>query len=199
MRGRSRIPVALSSSKKILKTRAVTQIDLLKPKLSVEKEDGDIIKKGLMWIQQDKLFSTWKERFVILTSTHLQIFKKGTTKFSDMGAFINKVSLASVAQLSLEEKRGYLTLLLVTACPSVRLWLRRPDGLSDWLSCLRNISNLAQGREPNIRRQLSEYGTFHNISRGEPPLRTALNPILSLLSNTFQSAGTVWTSPPVPP
>ena len=139
----------------------------LKPKLSFEREDGDIVKKGLMWIQQDKMFSTWKERFVILTRTHMQIFKKGTTKFSDMGAFLNKVSLASVSQLSLEEKRGYLTLLLVTASPSLRLWLRRPDGLTDWLSCLRNISNLAQDREPNIRRQLSEYGTFHNISRGE--------------------------------
>ena len=50
-----------------------------------------IVKKGLLWIQQDKLFSSWKERFVILTNSHLQIFKKGTTKFSEMGAFINKV------------------------------------------------------------------------------------------------------------
>ena len=166
-RGRSRIPVALSSARNILQTRAVTQMDLLRPKLSFEKEEGDIVKKGLMWIQQDKIFSTWKERFVILTGTDLQIFKKGRTKFSDMGAFINKVSLASVAQLSLEEKRGYLTLLLATASPSVRLWLRRPDGLTDWLSCLRNVASLAQGREPQMRRQLSDYGTFHNITRGQ--------------------------------
>ena len=78
------------------KTRAGTQMDLLKPKLRLEKEDGDIIKKGLMWIQQDKIFSTWKERFVILTTSHLQIFKKGTTKFSDMGTFINKVSNTAI-------------------------------------------------------------------------------------------------------
>ena len=60
--------------------------------LRSEKRFSDtIVKKGLLWIQQDKLFSSWKERFVILTNSHLQIFKKGTTKFSEMGAFINKV------------------------------------------------------------------------------------------------------------
>ena len=59
--------------------------------------DTSIVKKGLMWIQQDKIFSTWKERFVILTTSHLQIFKKGTTKFSDMGTFINKVRPCRVA------------------------------------------------------------------------------------------------------
>ena len=96
-RGRSRIPVALNSSKKQAKTRTANQLELLKPRLRLEKEDGEIIKKGLMWIQQDKIFSTWKERFVILTTSHLQIFKKGTTKFSDMGTFINKVRPCRVA------------------------------------------------------------------------------------------------------
>ena len=72
--------------------------------------DTSIVKKGLMWIQQDKLFSSWKERFVILTNSHLQIFKKGTTKFSEMGTFLNKVSLLAVEAVSLESRRGYLTL-----------------------------------------------------------------------------------------
>merc|ERR1711936_495087 len=53
-RGRSRIPVALNSSKKQAKTRTANQLELLKPRLRLEKEDGEIIKKGLMWIQQDK-------------------------------------------------------------------------------------------------------------------------------------------------
>ena len=199
-RGRSRIPVALGSSKNLLKTRAVTQMDLLKPKLSFEREEGDIVKKGLMWIQQDKMFSTWKERFVILTRTHLQIFKKGTTKFSDMGTFINKVSLASVSQLSLEEKRGYLTLLLVTTSPSVRLWLRRPDGLTEWLHCLRNISNLSEGRDlPSIRRQLSEYGTFHNITRGQysppSPPSLPLSLIIIIITNHSASRNSLDESP----
>merc|ERR1712062_470400 len=163
-RGRSRIPVAFNSSKKQAKTRTANQLELLKPRLRLEKEDGDIIKKGLMWIQQDKIFSTWKERFVILTTSHLQIFKKGTTKFSDMGTFINKVSLSQVCQLTLEERRGYLTLLLVTASPTVRLLLRRPDGLTDWLASIRNLSGPGKERDTSYRRQLSEYGTFQNTS-----------------------------------
>ena len=53
---------------------------------------GDkIVKKGLMWVQQDKLFSRWKERFIILTPDSLQFFKKGTSKISEMGTFIFKV------------------------------------------------------------------------------------------------------------
>ena len=78
-----------------------------------------------------------------------------------------QVSLASVSQLTLEERRGYLTLLLVTANPTVRLLLRRPDGLTDWLGRLTNLTNMAQHRDTGYRRQLSEYGTFQNISRGE--------------------------------
>ena len=95
--------------------------------------DTSIVKKGLMWIQQDKLFSSWKERFVILTNSHLQIFKKGTTKFSEMGTFLNKVSLVAVEAVSLESRRGYLTLVVVAGPPRpVRLLLRRPDGLAEW-------------------------------------------------------------------
>ena len=54
-------------------------------------EGERIVKKGLMWVQQDKLFSRWKERFIILTTGYLQIFKKGETRFSDVGTFISKV------------------------------------------------------------------------------------------------------------
>ena len=77
------------------------------------------------------------------------------------------MSLSNVCQLTLEERRGYLTLLLVTASPTVRLLLRRPDGLTDWLASIRNISGSSQPRDTNYRRQLSEYGTFQNLSRGE--------------------------------
>ena len=50
------------------------------------------IRKGVMWVQQEKLFSRWKERFIILTSGYLHIFKKSTSRISDMGPFVNKVS-----------------------------------------------------------------------------------------------------------
>jgi len=50
-----------------------------------------IVKKGLLWVQQDKLFSRWKERFIVLTSRYLQFFKKTSSRISEMGAFIMKV------------------------------------------------------------------------------------------------------------
>ena len=80
-----------------------------------------------------------------------------------------QVSLSQVCQLTLEERRGYLTLLLVTASPTVRLLLRRPDGLTDWLASIRNLSGPGKERDTSYRRQLSEYGTFQNTSRGESP------------------------------
>ena len=50
-----------------------------------------IVRKGLLWVQQDKLFSRWKERFIILTTGYLQIFKRGSSRISDMGTFVSKV------------------------------------------------------------------------------------------------------------
>ena len=38
-------------------------------------EQEVIVIKGLLWVQQDKLFSRWKERFIVLTSYYLQFFK----------------------------------------------------------------------------------------------------------------------------
>ena len=52
-------------------------------------DHGDnLVRKGLMWVQQDKMFSRWKERFIILTSGYPQ---KGTSRISDMGAFFSKI------------------------------------------------------------------------------------------------------------
>ena len=56
------------------------------------------IRKGVMWVQQEKMFSRWKERFIILTSSYLHIFKKSTSRLSDMGTFVNKVSFRSLIE-----------------------------------------------------------------------------------------------------
>ena len=55
------------------------------------KPIDQIVRKGLMWVQQDKLFSRWRERFIILTQEYLQFFKKGASKASEMGNFLYKV------------------------------------------------------------------------------------------------------------
>ena len=57
-----------------------------------QNQEDSLVRRGLMWVQQDKLFSRWKERFIILTTGYIQIFKKGNSRISDMGMFISKVS-----------------------------------------------------------------------------------------------------------
>ena len=57
---------------------------------------GAAIKKGLMWLQRDRIFSRWKERFFVLTKDSLQCFKKGSSRISEMGGFIFKVRLTEV-------------------------------------------------------------------------------------------------------
>ena len=63
--------------------------------------------KGLLWQQKDRFFSRWKERFFILTQVLLNIndnfdellfqdylhcFKKESSRITEMGGFIFKVS-----------------------------------------------------------------------------------------------------------
>jgi hypothetical protein len=50
------------------------------------------LRKGLLWMQRDRLFSRWKERFVILTQDTLYTFKKAVSSIAEMGQFLIKVS-----------------------------------------------------------------------------------------------------------
>ena len=54
--------------------------------------DDGVLKKGLLWQQRDKLFSRWKERYFILTKDYFHCFKKATSRITEMGGFIFKVS-----------------------------------------------------------------------------------------------------------
>ena len=103
--------------------------------------------------------------------------------------------------MTLEERRGYLTLLVVAVQPNPvryhinepmvitslmihdRLLLRRPDGLTEWhRSVLASQGSHNQShKDRNYRRQLSEYGTFQNLSRGRSSNENApiINPHFS--------------------
>ena len=59
---------------------------------SAASDDQGVLKKGLLWQQRDKLFSRWKERYFILTKDYFHCFKKATSRITEMGGFIFKVS-----------------------------------------------------------------------------------------------------------
>ena len=61
--------------------------------------DDGVLKKGLLWQQRDKLFSRWKERYFILTKDYFHCFKKATSRITEMGGFIFKVSYMYVLLL----------------------------------------------------------------------------------------------------
>ena len=71
------------------------------PDLASENTEGisssAALLRGVLWQQREKRFSRWKERFFILTSDYLQCFRKGSSKISEMGAFIYRVRLCEVS------------------------------------------------------------------------------------------------------
>ena len=79
-----------------------------KPFFNFQQHDDDggcdtkqVVRKGILWHQRDKLFSRWKERFFILTKDYFHCFKKDVSKLSEMGEFLFKVS--SVPQMILAD------------------------------------------------------------------------------------------------
>ena len=52
------------------------------------------MRKGLLWVMRDRLFSRWHERYCILTHNYLHCFKKGSeaSGLTQMGNFLFKVS-----------------------------------------------------------------------------------------------------------
>jgi len=116
----------------------------LEPQLDFEQENSTL-KKGTLWQQKDKLFSRWKERFFILTKDYLQCFKKGTSRITEMGAFIFKIKLNDVESLELIDKRGYLTISLLVAREG-KMLLRKPEGIREWYNTIKDCTRECQER-----------------------------------------------------
>jgi len=87
--------------------------------------------RGVVWVQREKLFARWKERFCILTRDYLHCFKKGSTQLTECGPFLFKVRLSSVGCVRLVDRRGYLTVVLPREGQD-SLLLRRPEGVREW-------------------------------------------------------------------
>jgi len=100
-------------------------------------------KMGLLWQQRDRVFSRWRERLFFLTADSLVSIDTEGRRLGDH-AFL-EVPLASVERVELEERRGRLTLLVVSRDEG-RLLLRRGDGLRLWYAALREAVDRAQGR-----------------------------------------------------
>ena len=91
-------PLHLSAGQNCTDLIALSSFDLLQATVmsdeaSLEKSmSACTLRKGLLWQQRDKIFSRWKERFFVLTPDYLNCFKRGTSRISEMGEFLFKVS-----------------------------------------------------------------------------------------------------------
>ena len=124
-----------------------------------QSDTKQVVRKGIIWHQRDRLFSRWKERFFILTSDYFHCFKKDCSKLSEMGEFLFKASnsiqnqcravhcresgplisqwscfqlkLTNIDGVSLLDKRGYLTICINQKADG-RMYLRLQEGIRDW-------------------------------------------------------------------
>lgn len=133
------------------------------------------LKRGFMWCLHDGMFARWKERFVILTKESLKIYKKTTSKHQDFGNLLFDISLTSVTSMSLEDRRGYLTIALYCQDKQHgKLVLRRTDGIREWFSVLQNIHRRCKERLESEGSMLSTaefWDKRHFSDLGCEPLR----------------------------
>jgi len=96
-----------------------------------QADTKQVVRKGIIWHQRDRLFSRWKERFFILTADYFHCFKKDCSKLSEMGEFLFKLKLTNIDGVSLLDKRGYLT-ICINQKNDGRMYLRLQEGIRDW-------------------------------------------------------------------
>lgn len=141
----------------------------------MQDEEGMVsvaaIRKGVLLQARDRLFSRWKERYFVLTRDYLSCFRRGTTKYSEMGPFIFKVNLASVEQVEWTDRRGGPALALSLPREG-RVLLRAKSGLDQWYRSLLEATQASRQRRNALRRGTSTtHLNFNNNCDGSPQFK----------------------------
>merc|ERR1711915_335135 len=128
-------------------------------------------KKGVIWQQAGNFFSTWHERFFVLTENSLYSFPK-VCKANETLAAATKIRLSELSDVKLLNQKGQLVLKLQSSKKSVA-HLRKPEGLKDWYeNILDNIQLLKMKKmESSMSRSLLADSHF-----GQKPCS---NPVIS--------------------
>ncbi|XP_037783925.1 probable serine/threonine-protein kinase dyrk2 isoform X2 [Penaeus monodon] len=146
----------------------------------LDQEDGIVsvpaLRKGVLLQARDRLFSRWKERYFVLTRDYLACFRRGSTKYSEMGSFIFKVNLASVECVEWQDRRGGPALALALPREG-RVLLRAKSGLDQWYRLLLEATNASRHRRNVLRRGTSTThlnNTTNNNLDLTPPAKSML-------------------------
>ncbi|XP_076032830.1 uncharacterized protein LOC143020348 isoform X2 [Oratosquilla oratoria] len=129
------------------------------------------LKKGVLLQARDRLFSRWKERYFVLTRDYLACFRRGSTKYSEMGSFIFKVNLASVEGVEWQDRRGGPALALSLPREG-KVLLKCKAGLDQWYRLLLDATQSSRQRRQALRRGTSTQhlpqATNNNLDANTP-------------------------------
>merc|ERR1711862_732387 len=103
---------------------------------------------GILWQQSGNIFSSWQERFFVLTESSLYSYSRqcpSRNNLANIKKFVTKVKLSEIIDMNLVEKRGQLVIEIVTM--SGRTCLRKPEGVRDWFEqILENREHIQKAR-----------------------------------------------------
>ena len=105
-------------------------------------------KRGALWQMSGKLFSTWQEKFCVLTENSFYSFSR---KVGSMTKTFTKVRLLDIIDILLESERGQKILKIKTQMG--KLMFRKSDELEDWHQQF--LANILALRRNNLTRSLS--------------------------------------------
>eukprot|EP00091_Calanus_sinicus_P015269 TRINITY_DN3336_c0_g1_i1.p1 TRINITY_DN3336_c0_g1~~TRINITY_DN3336_c0_g1_i1.p1 ORF type:complete len:215 (-),score=50.99 TRINITY_DN3336_c0_g1_i1:104-748(-) len=71
-------------------------------------------RKGILWQRTDNIFSSWQERFFVLTENSLYSFLRGAKNRADLERTVSKIKLSDVCGISLVDRKGQLMIKIVT-------------------------------------------------------------------------------------
>jgi len=105
-------------------------------------------RKGILWQQSGNIFSSWQERFFVLTESSLYSYsRQGPSRknLADIKKFVTKIKLSEIIEVNLVEKKGQLVIEIVTR--SGKTYLRKPEGVREWFEhILENREDTKQER-----------------------------------------------------
>ncbi|KAK4020396.1 hypothetical protein OUZ56_002379 [Daphnia magna] len=126
-----------------------------------------MVRKGLLWVMRDRLFSRYHERFCILTRNYLHCFKKGSeASLTQMGNFLFKVNLAEVIAVQWLDKRG-TAIVCLTLAKEGRLLVKTSMDLNGWFDDLQCCVKETIGRRQTLlmdQRGRAETFTSSSVS-----------------------------------
>ena len=120
-------------------------------------------KRGVLWQMSGKLFSTWQERFCVLTENSFYSFSK---KSASTTKTFRKIKLSDIIDICILTDRGHNTMILKMNNGG-KFMFRKSEFLLDWYKQF--LSNTSAHIRNNLRKSIS-MNNLNNCKLSRRPL-----------------------------